>query len=440
MKGIGIALLIGVLFFLLSFAFFSPQHALLIGVVAMLVALWTNGALPLGVVSLLPIILFPALGILDVKTVAPNYAKTIIFLFIGGFMMAIAVEKIGLHKYFSAKLLSFFPNTATGIIYALAITSALLSAVLSNTTITLMLLPIGLYLTENTKLKVRFLLAIAYGASIGGIITPIGTPPNMLLLGFLDDHGVSGPSFGEWILLVSPVAGAMLLAVPWILSRSVKNESVHEIDRSIPLLDATQKRLVYILIALAVLLLINTPIKPWYPGLGLNEKLILLGFGLLMFFPKIGFLTWEDTRDLPYEIIFLFGAGFSIAAAFTKTGLAAEIAHKIAFIAHMPFFWMLLLVALFVSFSTEVTSNTALTSIALPVFYEFAKDMGHEGIVLMMVATIAASYAFMLPIATPPNAIVMSSRVIKVKEMAKVGVIANFIGIFIVAVVGYLFW
>ncbi len=440
MKGIGIALSIGLLFFLLAFAFFTPQHALLIAIVAMLVTLWTNGALPLGVVSLLPIILFPALGILDVKAVAPNYSKTIIFLFIGGFMMAIAVEKIGLHKYFSAKLLSFFPNTATGIIYALAITAALLSAVLSNTTITLMLLPIGLYLTENTKLKVRFLLAIAYGASIGGIITPIGTPPNMLLLGFLEEHGINGPSFGKWILLVAPVAATMLLAVPWILSRSVKNESVHEIDRSIPLLDATQKRLVYILVALAVLLLINTPVKPWYPGLGLNEKLILLGFGLLMFFPKIGFLTWEDTRDLPYEIIFLFGAGFSIAAAFTKTGLAAEIAHKIAFISHMPFFWMLLLVALFVSFSTEVTSNTALTSIALPVFYEFAQNMGHNGIVLMMVATIAASYAFMLPIATPPNAIVMSSRVIKVKEMAKVGVIANFIGIFVVAVVGYLLW
>ncbi len=440
MKGLGVGALIGVLFFLISIPFFTTQHALLIGIVALLVTLWTNGALPLGVVSLLPIILFPALGILDVKAVAPNYAKTIIFLFIGGFMMAIAVEKIGLHKYFSSKLLSFFPNTATGIIYALSVTAALLSAVLSNTTITLMLLPIGLYLTQNTQLKVRFLLAIAYGASIGGIITPIGTPPNMLLLGFLEDHGVPVPSFGEWILLVSPVAIIMLLTIPYILSRKVKNESVHEIDTTIPKLDQTQKRLIWILSALAILLLLNTPIKPFYSGLGLNEKLILLGFGLLMFFPKIGFLTWDDTRDLPYEIIFLFGAGFSIAAAFTKTGLAAEIAHKIAFIAHMPLFWMFLLVALFVSFSTEVTSNTALTSIALPIFYEFAKDMGHDGIVLMMVATIAASYAFMLPIATPPNAIVMSSRVIKVGEMAKIGVVANFIGVFVVTLIGYFLW
>ncbi len=440
MRGLVIALLIGVLFFLISLLGFSTSHALLIGVVALLVTLWTNGALPLGVVSLLPLIIFPVLGIVDIKSIAPNYSKTIIFLFIGGFMMAIAVEKIGLHKYFSSKLLSKFPNTPTGIIYALAVTSALLSAILSNTTITLMLMPIGLFLTENVRLKVRFLLAIAYGASIGGIITPIGTPPNLLLIGFLEEHGVAAPSFGEWILMVSPVAIAMLLIVPYLLARSVKAESVKDVDTDIPILNSTQRRLMWILGSLALLLLINTPIKPYYGGLGLNEKLILLGYGLLMFMPKFGFLEWDDTRELPYEIIFLFGAGFSIATAFTQTGLAADIAHKISFISTMPLFWMLLLVALFVSFSTEVTSNTALTSIALPIFYEFAKDMGQDGIVMMMVATIAASYAFMLPIATPPNAIVMSSRVIKVGEMARVGVVANFIGVFVVAVIGYFLW
>ncbi len=440
MRGLLIALAIGLGFYGLSILLFSSQHALLLALVAFLVTLWTNGALPLGVVSLLPILLFPALGILETNAVTPNYSKSIIFLFIGGFMMAIAIEKIGLHKYFSTKLLSFFPNTATGIIYALAITAALLSALLSNTTITLMLMPIGLFLTENVKLKVRFLLAIAYGASIGGIITPIGTPPNMLLLGFLEEKGISAPSFGEWMVMVSPVAIMMLLFIPYLLSRSVKNESVKEVDNTIPTLDKAQKRLLWILGALALLLLLNTPIKPYYMGLGLNEKLILLSFGLVMFLPRVGFLDWEDTRDLPYEIIMLFGAGFSIATAFTQTGLAADIAHKISFISTMPLFWMFVLVALFVSFSTEVTSNTALTSIALPIFYEFAKDMGDDGMVMMMVATIAASYAFMLPIATPPNAIVMSSRVIKVGEMAKVGVVANFAGVFIVAIIAYLLW
>ena len=289
MKGMLISIIISLGFFILSLLAFSTSHALLIAMVALLVTLWTNGALPLGVVSLLPLILFPALGILDVKDVAPNYSKTIIFLFIGGFMMAIAVEKIGLHKYFSAKLLDKFPNTPTGIIYALAVTSALLSALLSNTTITLMLMPIGLFLTENIKLKVRFLLAIAYGASIGGIITPIGTPPNLLLLGFLEEQGVTAPSFGGWILMVAPVAIIMLLTVPYLLAYSVKNESVKDKNTNIPTLDGTQKRLIYILIALAVLLLLNTPIKPYYMGLGLNEKLILLGFGLLMFYQSLDF-------------------------------------------------------------------------------------------------------------------------------------------------------
>jgi sodium-dependent dicarboxylate transporter 2/3/5 len=440
MKGLLVAFLIAMGFYVVSLLGFTHEHSLLIGIVAFLVTLWTNEALPLGVVSLLPLILFPSLGIIDVNAVAPNYSKTIIFLFIGGFMMAIAVEKIGLHKYFSAKLLNLFPQTPRGIIYALAVTAALLSAILSNTTITLMLLPIGLFLTENLKLKVRFLLAIAYGASIGGIITPIGTAPNMLLIGFLEDKGLEAPSFGEWIVMVSPVALLMLLIVPFILSLGLKDECVKDIDTKIPALDATHKRLLYILGALAFLLLINTPLKPYYMGLGLDEKLILLGFGLLMFMPKFGFLEWEDTRKLPYEIIFLFGAGFSIATAFSQTGLAAEIAQKISFISTMPLFWMFLLVAFFVSFSTEVTSNTALTSIALPIFYEFAKDMGSDGVVMMMVATIAASYAFMLPIATPPNAIVMSSKVIKVGVMAKIGFFANIAGVIVVASVGYLLW
>ena len=440
MKAIAQSLVIGLLFFTFSLIWFSFSHSLLLGVIALLVTLWTNGGLPLGVVSLLPLILFPALGIIDLKTIAPNYSKSIIFLFLGGFMMAIAISKTNLHKYFSQKILSFFPNTPRGIIYSLTVTSALLSSILSNTTITLMLMPIGLFLTTNTKLKVRFLLAIAYGASIGGIITPIGTPPNMILLGFLDTVHLTAPTFGEWMIKVFPVAFFMLLIVPFLLSLSVKDEKIDTLKQESFTLDIQQKRLLWILGGLVVLLLVNTPIKPYYFGLGLNEKLILLGFGLLMFMPHIGFLEWEDAKEIPYEIVFLFGAGFSIATAFSKTGLASDIAHKLSFLSDMPLFWMIFFIALFVSFTTEITSNTALTSIALPIFYEFAKNMGSEGEVIMMVATIAASYAFMLPIATPPNAIVMSSRVIRVKDMAKVGFFANMFGVVVLSLVAYFLW
>jgi len=440
MKGIFTAIFIGLVFFALSLSVFTMQHALLIGLVAFLVTLWTNEALPLGVVSILPILLFPSFGILDVNAVTANYSKSIIFLFIGGFMLAIAIEKIGLHKYFSAKILSFFPKTPRGIIYALAITSALLSSILSNTTITLMLMPIALFLSENKKLKVRFLLATAYGASIGGILTPIGTPPNLILMGFLEDHALPSLVFGEWMLYMLPIVVLMLLVMPWLLSLGVESEAVEEMSHSVPTLNGRQKRLYGIVVLLALVLVVNTFLKQLF-GFSLNEKLVLLGFGLLMFVPKIGFLDWEDTRNMPYEIIFLFGAGFSIASAFSATGLAADIAMKLSIISTMPLFWMFAIVALFVTFSTEVTSNTALTSIAIPIFYEFAQKMpDNEGMMLLMVATVAASYAFMLPIATPPNAIVMSSRVISIKEMASIGLKLNFIGITILTLVAYFIW
>ena len=440
MKGIAIAVVIGLLFFGLGMLGFSITHATLIGLVAFLVTLWTNEAMPLGVVSILPILLFPIFGILDTSAVTANYSKSIIFLFLGGFMMAIAIEKTNLHKYFSAKLLSFFPKTARGIIYALAITSALLSSVLSNTTITLMLMPIALFLSENKKLKVRFLLSTAYGASIGGILTPIGTPPNLILMGFLEEHHLPQLAFGEWMILMIPVVGLMLLIMPYLLSMGVTQECVEDVSQNIPELTSVQKRLYAIVVLLAVVLIANTFMKQAF-GMALDEKLVLLGFGLLMFVPQIGFLQWEDTRSMPYEIIFLFGAGFSIATAFSSTGLASEIATKLSFISTMPLFWMFVVVALFVTFSTEVTSNTALTSIAIPIFYEFAKSMPeNEGTMLLMVATVAASYAFMLPIATPPNAIVMSSRVISIKQMATVGLKLNFIGVSVLALVAYFVW
>jgi len=440
-KGFIVAILLGIIFTFGASFLFTLEQSILVGLIALLVTLWTNEALPLGVVSLLPIILFPTFGVLELNAVTPNYSKSIIFLFLGGFMLAIAIEKIKLHLYFSAKLLSYFPKTVLGIIYALAITSALLSSILSNTTITLMLMPVALYLSENIKLKIRFLLATAYGASVGGILTPIGTAPNLILLGFLEDKNLPVMAFGEWVYMMLPVVVIMLTVIPWLLSFGVRDESVEGIgDEAVPILDAPQKRLYGIVVALALVLVGNTFAKQIW-GVALDEKMVLLGFGLLMFFPKIGFLEWEDTRNMPYEIIMLFGAGFSIATAFSSTGLAFDIAHKLSFIADMPLFWMFILVAFFVAFSTEVTSNTALTSIAIPIFYEFAKDMpAEQGTLLLMVATVSASYAFMLPIATPPNAIVMSSRVIPIAQMAKVGFKANLIGIFVLAVVAYFLW
>ncbi|MFA7092682.1 MAG: DASS family sodium-coupled anion symporter, partial [Arcobacteraceae bacterium] len=416
------------------------QHALLIALIAFLVVLWTNEGLSIGVVSLLPILLFPSFGILDMKATTVNYSNPTIFLFLGGFMIAIATQKTNLHKYISNKLLTVFPNTPRGMIFSLAFTGALLSSVLSNSTTALLLIPIAIFLSDNIKLKARLALAIAYGCSIGGIITPIGTPPNLILLGFMQQHHIEPIAFIQWIFLTAPLALLMLLVIPFLLSLGLSDVSLDKEVTTKEKLLPTQKRLLFILAGLIALLLVNSKIEPYYSGLGLNETGILLGFGLLMFVPKIGFLEWEDAKNIPYEIIFLFGAGFSIAAAFSKTGLAEEVANNLLALTNLPVILLILLVAALITFTTEITSNTALISIALPIIYSLGQVANVNMTLILMVATICASYAFMLPIATPPNAIAMSSGAVKVKEMATFGFFINIIGILMITMVALVYW
>jgi len=431
-KGIFISIIIALVAYFASGFIFDEVQSRLIAVVAMLVTLWTNESLPLGVVSLLPIVLFPTLGILDPKSVSANYSKTIIFLFLGGFLLAIAVEKIGLHKIIANKLLNIFPKTNRGIIFSLSITSALLSSFLSNTTTALLLMPIALFLTKNTQLRVRFVLAIAYGASIGGIITPIGTPPNLILMGFLEDNNLKSLSFVIWMAKTLPLAVIMLIVVSYILSIGLKNSTINRSETTTTL-NSEQKRLSVILLFLVAILLINSFFK-------FNESVILLSFGLVMFLPKIGFLIWEDAKKIPYEIIFLFGAGFSIASGFSSTGLAKDISDLLLDLTTLSPFILILIVAALITFITEITSNTALISIALPIIYALGKVSSIDTNLILMVATICASYAFMLPIATPPNAIAMSSGVLSIKQMAKFGFIFNIIAIILTTTVGIILW
>ena len=225
-----VAILVGGLFFWFGGFVFMPKEAILIGIIAFLVILWTNGALPLGVVSLLPIILFPMFDILSTNDISLNYSKSIIFLFIGGFLLAIGVEKTGLHKIIANKILLVFPNTSKGMIFSLISTSGVLSSFLSNTTTTLLLMPLSLFLTDDTNLKARLALAIAYGASVGGIITPIGTPPNLILMGILETNHLETISFVSWITKISPLAFVMFFVVGFILSFGLENKTIKTIE------------------------------------------------------------------------------------------------------------------------------------------------------------------------------------------------------------------
>jgi len=431
---------IGTFVFLVSFCFFNITQALLLGVIAFLVTLWTNDGLPFGVVSLLPIILFPAFGFLDTKATAMNYSHPIIYLFLGGFLLAIAVEKSNLHLYIADKMLSFFPSTPRGIIFSLAITSGLLSSILSNTTTTLLLISIALFITNDIKLKMRFSLAIAYGASIGGILTPIGTPPNLILLGIMSDEGMEAIPFFRWIWMVAPLVFMMFIVVGWLLGLGVDNKEIQREKKNF-ILDDSQKKILYLMGGLIFLLLVNAPIKPYWDGLGLSEAGILLGSGLLLFVPPFSILEWaKDAHKVPYHIMFLFGAGFSIAKAFGATGLADSIASYLLSMTLLPPIFLLIGVAFLVTFTTEITSNTALISIILPVIYSVTIQAGIDSVLFMMVATVCASYAFMLPIATPPNAIAMSSGAVNVKDMIRYGIILNLVAISLVVGVAELFW
>jgi sodium-dependent dicarboxylate transporter 2/3/5 len=435
-----IALLFTVIAFGMMIPFFTLQQSLMVATIVLMVTLWTNEGLPLAVVSLLPIILFPAAGVLSTKETTMNYANPIIYLFLGGFMIAIAVEKTGLHKVIANKMLNLFPNSTRGIIFALIITSGLLSSVLSNTTTTLLLLPIALFLTEEVKLKMRLALGIAYGASIGGILTPIGTPPNLILMGIMEKMGMEIIPFVQWMYMVAPLVFVMFVAVGFVLGIGLKDHYI-ETDMSNKPLESDQKKVLYMISGLIVILLVNAPIKPYYNGLGLSEPGILLTAGLLLFAPPFSILNWmEDKAHIPFRIMFLFGAGFAIAAAVTQTGMAGEIASHLSTFTTMPMVVFLLIIAAMVTFTTEITSNTALISIMLPILYKVAEQTGIDATLIMMVATICASYAFMLPIATPPNAIAMSSGVVSIKTMATYGIVFNILGIVFIVTVAQLFW
>ena len=440
LKKVGLGILVGCLVFLLSLTIFNTVQASLLGLIALLVTLWTNEGLPLAIVSLLPIVLFPSFSILSTKATAINYAHPIIYLFLGGFMLAIAVEKTNLHRFIADKMLGLFPNTPRGMIFSLAITSGLLSSILSNTTTTLLLISIALFITNDIKLKMRFALAIAYGASVGGILTPIGTPPNLILLGIMSEKGMEMIPFFKWVFLVSPLVFMMFIVVSLVLSIGVSTTPIKR-DTQTKELDSTQKKVLYILGGLVLLLFVNAPIKPFWGGLGLSDAGILLSAGLLLFMPKINVLNWEeDSLKIPYKIMFLFGAGFSIAKAFAGTGLADEVASYLIVITQLPPILILFSVATLITFTTEITSNTALISIMLPVIYSVAEQTGIDTTLFMMVATLCASYAFMLPIATPPNAIAMGSGAVDVKSMIRYGIVLNFVGIFFIVMIAEFFW
>ena len=442
LKPILIAIAVSLFFYYIAGFSFSDQQARLIGVIALLVSLWTNKGLPLGVVSLLPILLFPLLDVLDANIVTSNYSKTTIFLFIGGFLLAIATRKTNLHQRVADKLLKLFPSTPRGVLYSVMLTAGCLSSILSSTTTALLIIPIADFLTDDKRFKFRLLLGTAYASVIGGIITPIGTPPNLILLDFLQSNALEPILFMHWVAMMLPLAIMMMLLAAEILLFGLSEEPIQfvSLGNSTKPLTPKQKKLVFILVGLAFILVMNPVLKSLI-GFTINEKLTLLGFGLLLFLPGINLLNWdEDFSKIPFAILFLFGAGFSFASAFSHTGLAQEISSLMTGFEALPVALIMISISAIVVFSTEITSNTALSSIMIPIVYAFTQATGLSSDIFLMLVAISASYAFMLPVATPPNAIAMSTGHVETSQMMQRGFFLNILGIVLTYLMAAYYW
>jgi len=477
-----IGLILGpVLFLYILFFFnFDPQNVILtrMAAVAILMATWwITDAIPLFATALLPMLLYPLLGIMKSNATAPIYFNSTIFLFIGGFMIALTMEKWSLHKRIALVIIRFVGGGPTKIILGFMVASSFLSMWISNTATAIMMVPIGLAIilkmednfniAETGKFTTSLMLAIAYGCSLGGIATLVGTPPNLSFARIFQITFPEAPpiTFGTWFVMGLPISIVMIVIVWLLLTRVFFRVSPNiKVDRSVVDKEYTQlggmsfeEKVVLTVFSMTAILWVFrkkiqlgfVSIPGWsqlipYPDL-IDDATVALFMAMIMFLipvrsPGTKHLTVmgpDVLKKLPWNIVLLFGGGFALAKGFQVTGLSAFIGNKFSGLAGMPPIIMIVLICFGLTFLTELTSNTATTEMILPILASVAIAMETNPLLLMIPATMSASCAFMMPVATPPNAIVFGSGRIKISEMARVGVFINIIGILIITMMFY---
>ena len=421
---------------------------------------WVTEAVPIAVSALLPIVLFPLTGALDLGTTTAAYGHKYVFLYLGGFLLAIAIEKVNLHRRIALFIIASIGTRMRMIVLGFMVATAFLSMWISNTATSVMMLPIGLAIiaqyrdhpdtpeNEHTQFGKMLMLAIAYSASIGGIGTLIGTPPNLVLAGIVKElYGVE-IGFLEWMLLALPLS-ILLLALCWVyLTRfAVKLKAddftggVEEIKRQREALgpihrDEKKVGIVFLLTAVAWISrsFLLSPILP-----AIDDTIIALSAGIALFVIRGSkgegaILSWDDSKRIPWGILILFGGGLAIAQGFKDTGFAQWFAEQLITLEFLPLIVMTLVLVAAINFLTEITSNLATTAMILPVLAPLAAAMGVHPYIFMIGATLAASCAFMLPVATPPNAVVFGSGYVSMKDMIRAGLGLNLISILLITV------
>lgn len=442
-------------------------------VAAAMAILWITEALPISATALIPVALFPLVthGEISAREAASSYAHELIFLFLGGFLLALAMQRWNLHRRIALRTILIFGTKPRAIIAGFMLAAAGLSMWVSNTATVVMMLPIATSVIELvrhqkdrsekdvSRFAICLLLATAYASSIGGIGTLIGTPPNALLAAFVEREFGVQISFARWMLTCLPLV-AVMLPICWImLTRAVcrvPDEPIRggralireQLDRQGPMSRAEKMTLaVFTLTAAAWIcrpLLSAITIGSAQPLAGLTDAGVAMIGGLSLFVLPVAarrgefLLDWETARKLPWGILILFGGGLALARAMRETGVAAYIGHSVTSAGTVPEPLLVLLVTATVVFLTELTSNTATTATFLPILAAVATGLGMPPMMLLLPMTIGASLAFMMPVATPPNAVVFASGELTIAQMCKAGLWMNLIGIALVMATVYL--
>lgn len=465
----------------------------LLAVVLLMAIWWMGEGTSITVTALVPLVLFPVLGILSSKEVAPNYTNHLVFLFLGGFMIALAMEKWNFHKRIALWIISLVGVDLERIVLGFMIAAAFLSMWISNTATTMMMLPVGMAVVrkigveaslngvqnaESRKaiqdsLGLVLMLGLAYSASIGGVGTLIGTAPNIVFAGFYKSLYPENAeiTFFQWMVLAIPLV-CVFIPLVWVyLCRFVAPIPLKEIQfgqnepeiiknelKALGSMNCAEKIIAVVFSLTALLWIFRQPITfgpitlPGWSSLFarpelLHDATVAMAMGLLLMLLPVNFgkgmevngkreffiLDWDTVqKKVPWGILLLFGGGFALAAGFGKTGLDQWIGEQLTGVAALPFVGVVLVVCLAVTFLTELTSNTATTTMILPIIGATAVAASYHPLMLMIPATLSASFAFMLPVATPPNAIVYSSGWVSIPKMSRAGVVLNFLGAILV--------
>lgn len=445
----------------------SPETALnplawkVIAAAVWMVVWWVTEAAPIAVTALLPIILFPLTGVFTIDEATAPYANKIIFLFMGGFLLGLAMERHNLHKRIALNLIKLTGTNPNGIILGFMITTAFISMWISNTATTVMMLPIAISITnllgidnDSGKGQKRFalslMLGIAYAANIGGTATIIGTPPNVAWVGFMSDMIGVEVTFAKYLTIGLPISLIMLTITYFLITRVLYPSRIANLSESAKVIEdqrialgkisKAEKRVAVIFISTALAWILRGSINNWFDTNLLNDSIIAMTGGILMFITPLDLkkskflMEWEYTSKLPWGILLLFGGGLTLAKAMEKSDIVQVIGESIAGAGDISPVLLVAGLIAFMLFMTELMSNVALAVIFIPVVIGISISLNINPMYLTMPVTLAASYAFMMPISTPPNAIVFSSGMIRIKDMMRAGILLNVIAIILLVI------